>query len=88
MDSDSLDPNELPEFQMPAKILDKIFEFTGSTEENKGFMLAYVDQHGVPQIITLASSMIIEMGIRKAVEDYITEYAEAVKPDIDTGEQD
>lgn len=88
MDSDSLNPNELPEFQMPRQILDKVFEFTGSTEENKGFMLAYVDHNGSPQIITLAASAIIEMGIRKAVEDYLTEYAEAVKPDIDTGEQD
>jgi hypothetical protein len=88
MDIDPLNPDELPEFQMPRQVLDKIFEFTGSAEENKGFMLAYVDQSGTPQIITLASSLIIEMGIRKAVEDYITEYAEAVKPNIDPGDQD
>jgi len=88
MNSDELNPDELPEFQMPRKILDQIFEFTGRTEENKGFMLAFVDQNGAPQIISHASSQIIEMGIRKAVEEYLVEYSEIIKPDIDPGELD
>ncbi|MBN86806.1 MAG: hypothetical protein CL885_04715 [Dehalococcoidia bacterium] len=88
MDNEPLNPDELPEFQMPRQMLDQIFEFTGSTEENKGFLLAFVDQSGAPQIITHASSQIIEMGIRKAVEEYIIQYTEMTKPDIDPGELD
>ena len=82
------DLSKLPEFQMPRNLLSQIYEFTGSTEENKGFMLVFVDQNGAPQIMTQASSQILEMGLRKATEEYLVEYSEMIKPDIDRGEQE
>lgn len=88
MENEEFDPEELPEFQMPRNLLTQIYEFTGSTEENKGFMLIFVDQNGSPQIMTQASSQILEMGLRKATEEYLVEYAEMIKPDIDRGEQE
>lgn len=87
MDND-INPEALPEFQMPRNLLNQIYEFTGSSEENKGFMLVFVDQNGSPQIMTQACSQILEMGLRKATEDYLTEYSEMIKPDIDRGEQE
>ena len=88
MENEEFDPEELPEFQMPRNLLTQIYEFTGSTEENKGFMLIFVDQNGSPQIMTQASSQILEMGLRKATEEYLVEDAEMIKPDIDRGEQE
>jgi hypothetical protein len=88
MENEEFDPEDLPEFQMPRNLLSQIYEFTGSTEENKGFMLVFVDQNGAPQIMTQASSQILEMGLRKATEEYLVEYSEMIKPDIDRGEQE
>ena len=80
MESENFNPEDLPEFQMPRNLLNQLYEFTGSSEENKGFMLVFVDQNGGPQII--------EMGLRKATEEYLVEYSEIIKPDIDRGDQD
>jgi hypothetical protein len=82
--SDNLDPNSLPGFSMPNNIISQIYEFSGSTEENKGIILAFVDQQGCPQILTQAASSVIEMGLRKAVEDYIEEMSTLVRPDLGT----
>ena len=84
--SDDLDPDSLPEFAMPNNIISQIYEFSGSTEENKGIILTFVDQNGTPQIITQASSVIIEMGLRKALEEYLEEVSMASRPDIGPGE--
>jgi hypothetical protein len=73
---------------MPRNLLNQLYEFTGSSEENKGFMLVFVDQNGGPQIMTQACSQILEMGLRKATEEYLVEYSEIIKPDIDRGDQD
>jgi hypothetical protein len=88
MSSDFFDPGQLPEFRMPKQLLSKMYEFTGSAEDNKGFYFVYVDQSGSPQIISHSSSPIVEMGLRKAMEEYLNEYTELIRPDIDPGEQD
>ncbi|MBL69620.1 MAG: hypothetical protein CMO74_14460 [Verrucomicrobiales bacterium] len=88
MNNEDLNPNALPEFQMPRNLLNQIYEFTGSTEQNKGFILGFVDQTGSPQIISHASSPIIEMGIRKAVEEYLSEFGGIVLPGVDPEEQE
>jgi hypothetical protein len=88
MSTDDVNPESLPEFQMPRNLLSQIYEFTGSTEENKGFILGFVDQNGSPQIISHACSQIIEMGIRKAVEDYLSEMGGIVLPGVGPEEQE
>tara|TARA_Y100001938_G_C7956340_1_gene361913 strand:+ start:551 stop:817 length:267 start_codon:yes stop_codon:yes gene_type:complete len=88
MESEEFNPEDLPGFQMSRNLLEQIYEFTGSTEENKGFMLVFVDQNGSPQIITHACSQILEMGLRKAAEEYLVEYSEMTRPDIDRGDQE
>ena len=37
----------------------------------KGFMLAFVGQNGSPTIYTKTDTQIVEMGLRKAVEQYL-----------------
>jgi hypothetical protein len=68
----NIDPEEIGVFQMPQDILDKLYEFTGNGHDSsKGFLLAYSDQNGSPLILCKAGSQIIEMGIRKSLEQYL-----------------
>jgi hypothetical protein len=68
----NIDPDEIGVFQMPQDLLDKLYEFTGNGHDSsKGFLLAYTDQNGAPLILCKAGSQIIEMGIRKSLEQYL-----------------
>jgi hypothetical protein len=82
-----IDPNQLNNFQIPENILDRLFEFTGSaSDQSKGFILAYVDQHGNPMIYCRSGTQIVDMGIRKALENYLIEIENADST-FDTGEE-
>ena len=73
-----IDPDHLEPFQVPENFLDQLYEFTGGQgDSSKGFMLCYVDQTGNPIILTRASTQIIEMGMRKALEKYLIQIEEA-----------
>ncbi len=75
MSDENIDPENLSEFNFPEGILSQIFEFTGSTGGDSGFILTHVNQMGTPSIITKASSPIVEMGLRKALEQYLEQVA-------------
>lgn len=79
--NDDLDPNNLPSFQIPDSFLEKLYEFTGNSEEtSKGFLLCYADQDGMPMVLTKAGAQITEMGLRKAAEKYLIQIEEADFP--------
>ena len=87
METDDIDPGSLDEFQLPESILHQLFEFTGCTDGDSGFILAYVSQNGSPAIVTKACSPIVEMGIRKALEQYLEQVA-SNESAIDLGDED
>jgi len=69
---------------LPESVLAQLFEFTGCTDGDSGFILSYVGQHGAPAIITKTSSTIVEMGLRKALEQYLEQISsQDLKIDID-----
>ena len=85
----NIDPNNLPKFQIPAHLLEQLYEFTGDTNESsKGFMLAYTDQDGSPMIFCRAGSQIVEMGIRKALEKYLIDIENVDAPFDINGDQE
>ena len=77
MDNENFNDNDMPNFVLPESFLNQLFEFSGSTDGNKGFILAFVNQQGSPMIYTKADNQIIEMGLRKAIERYILDFEEA-----------
>jgi len=84
-----IDPNNFPTFQFPAEFLDKLYELTGDSSENsKGFMLAFTDQNGNPMIYCKAGSQIVEMGIRKALEKYLIDIENVDAPFDINGDQE
>ena len=59
-------------FKIPENYFNKLFEFTGSSDESsKGFIVAYVNQEGCPLIYTKIASPIVQMGLIKALENYL-----------------
>ena len=77
MNKDDFEDGEFPSFVLPEAFLNQLFEFSGSTEGNRGFILAFVNQEGEPMVYTKADSQIIELGLRKAMEKYIIESEES-----------
>lgn len=70
-------PEEIPEFRVPQQLLEKIFELSGESEHNRGFILAMVDQTGKPVVFTKSQNQIVDMGLRKSLEKYLIELEES-----------
>lgn len=64
------------EFCIPQSFLDKLYEFTGSTDKYKGFIIAYCNEKGLPTIYNEAESAVVEMGLRKALETYLSQISQ------------
>lgn len=73
---DNIDPENLEAFKIPEGLLEELFEITGESESSRGFLLACVGQDGRPFIYTKAASQVIELGLRKAIEEYLIEVSE------------
>jgi len=76
MSSESIDPENIDPFSFPPSILEKVYEMTGSDAYDGGFIMAFVSSNGVPIIHTKANSPIVEMGLRKALEQYLADIEE------------
>ena len=78
MNTQDIDPDNLPTFQMPESFMNKLFELTGNEiEKNRGFVLSYVSHDGRPMVYARSETQIIEMGLRKALEKYLAEMERA-----------
>ena len=75
------DPQNIPGFALPERLLDQLYEFSGNGDHSKGFLLIFVGQNWSPLIYTKTENQIIEMGLRKAVEEYLSQ---SESQDIDT----
>ena len=69
----NFDPEDLPQFEVPSKLFDKIYEFSGPIESVRGVLLVYLAQDGSPLIYARYGSKIVEFGLRKAMESYLQE---------------
>ena len=77
----NVDPDNLPAFQLPPNLIEKLYEFSGNSHDSsKGILIAYTDQNGSPMIYNKFGSPIIDMGIRKALEKYLIEIEGADMP--------
>ena len=77
MDENDFNHNDLPNFVLPESYLKQLFDFSGSTDGNRGFILAFVNQDGSPMVYTKTDNEIIDMGLRKALEKYIIQVEES-----------
>lgn len=77
MDHEDFDEQNLPRFNLPESFLEQLFDFSGSTDGNRGFMLAFVNQDGEPMIYSKTDNQIIDLGLRKAIEKYLIQLEES-----------
>jgi hypothetical protein len=64
------------QFDLPQKILNELYELTGGKDCYKGFIFAYSDENGTPIVYTSCESQILENGLIKSLEDYLSHIAE------------
>ncbi len=72
-----INPDEFEDFNIPRSFLDQLIEFTGADDSSRGFILACVDQHGQPLVLSRFNTQITEMGLRKALEKYLIQAEES-----------
>ena len=76
MNNEEFDENDLSNFILPESFLQQLFDFSGSTDGNRGFLLV-LNQDGSPMIYTKSDNEIVQMGLRKALEKYIIQSEES-----------
>ena len=75
-----LDPDSLPQFTLPRKLIDQLYEFSGNSEGSRGFLLLHINQAGTTVVYFRADNQILELGLRKALEQFVLDFEEADKP--------
>jgi hypothetical protein len=62
---------EFKKFEVPNKVLDKLYELTGSTGAYKGFVIAYATDTGDPVVQARFDNQMTEYALNKAMETYM-----------------
>lgn len=58
-------------FAIPESFFDRLYEFTGSNEEMRGFVLAYISADNAPVIKSICRNPTIEMALHKTMGDFL-----------------
>ena len=77
MSAEDFDPEDIKNFSVPESMLEQLYEFTGSSTNDRGFCLAYVSQSGQVLVIHKADTQIVDLGLRKALEKYLIDLEES-----------
>jgi hypothetical protein len=72
-----INPDDLNPFFIPESFLDELFELTGDSESNRGFILSCVGQDGKPFIYSKSATEVVHMGLRKSLEDFLLASSES-----------
>ena len=73
-----MDKLKFKQFELPAKILQQLYELTGGAKCYKGFIIAYCNEDGKPIIETNCESQITKSGLIKCIESYTLEYSQNI----------
>ena len=64
------------EFSIPDNFIEKLYEFSGGADKYKGIILAVCTENGSPTIYSKYDSSIVELGLKKALTDFVNGDAE------------
>lgn len=68
---EEFEPDEQPEFSIPESLVNKLYELSGDSDKYKGLIIACVSEKGCPMIYSRFESVITELGLKKALSDYL-----------------
>ncbi|NVM34357.1 MAG: hypothetical protein HWN81_02100 [Candidatus Lokiarchaeota archaeon] len=69
------------EFSIPENFIKQLYEFSGGADKNKGIIIALCSENGSPTIYSRHESLIIELGLKKALEDFLDDTIELIEKD-------
>ena len=61
---------KLKKFELPDKLLNELYELTGSPDAYKGYIVVFSDDKGKPIIMTRCDSEVTTFGLRSALETF------------------
>ena len=67
------EPTGKLEFNIPQNFLEQLYEFSGGANKYKGMVIALCSERGSPIVYSKFESPIMELGLKKAIEDYIND---------------
>tara|TARA_R100001163_G_C4950812_1_gene118655 strand:+ start:82 stop:324 length:243 start_codon:yes stop_codon:yes gene_type:complete len=70
-------------FDVPEKTINQLYESSGKDGVYKGIILAYCTEEGEPVIFSRTDTKITEMGLKKALEEFLTDYQEIKEIDAE-----
>lgn len=68
---EEFEPEEQPEFSIPESLVNKLYELSGDSDKYKGLIIACISEKGNPIIYHRFDSMITELGLKKALSDFL-----------------
>ena len=67
------------EFSIPDNFIEKLYEFSGGADRYKGIILAVCTENGYPTIYSKYDSSIVELGLKKAISDFVNGDVETIE---------
>lgn len=58
-------------FEIPDSFFDRLYEFTGSNEELRGFVLVYISSDNTPMIKSICRNPTVETALYKTMDDFV-----------------
>lgn len=71
--------DENMEFSIPDNFLNKIYEFSGGADKNKGIILALCSESGEPTIYSQYESTVVELGLKSALSNFLVNEPKLLK---------
>jgi hypothetical protein len=68
---DEFEMEEQPEFNIPESLVNKLYELSGDSDKYKGLIIACISEKGNPIIYHRFDSVITELGLKKALFDFL-----------------
>lgn len=65
-------------FEIPESYLDTLYEFSGSLDKNKGYILFYIDENGTTQVRQKFDSQATEFALTKVLEIFANENIQTI----------
>lgn len=77
-----------PEFSIPSEMVDKLYDLSGGVDKYKGIIMAVSSDAGRPLIYQRFDCGMTELGLTKALEDYICRSKSEIEKQNDNEEEE